>query len=145
MPDYDDFIGTVAERADAPPQEAERAACATLQTLAERLTTGETEDIAERLPAQLRSCLDGAGPFEAFHVDEFLRRVAERARLDRPRAERDARAVFVALWHTVGPHEFDDLRAELPHDFDPLLYDALHEPALPPAGILATLSTAEFA
>src|SRR4051794_30783528 len=75
MPDYDGFISTVAERADAPPEEAERAACATLQTLAERLTAGETEDIAERLPAQLRSCLDGAGPFEAFHADEFLRRV----------------------------------------------------------------------
>src|SRR3954467_2972552 len=101
MPDYDGFISTVAERADAPPQEAERAACATLETLAERLTAGETEDIAERLPAQLRSCLKGAGPFEAFHADEFLRRVAERAGLDHSRTERDVRAVFVALRCTV--------------------------------------------
>jgi uncharacterized protein (DUF2267 family) len=145
MPDYDGFISTVAARAEAPSEEAERAACATLETLAERLTAGETEDIAERLPAQLRSCLEGAGPFEAFHADEFLRRVAERAGLDRSRAERDARAVFVALRRTVGAHEFDDLRAELPRDFDPLVADALHEPVQPPAGILATLSTDEFA
>lgn len=92
MVDFEDFIGTVSERAHASAEEAERAACATLQTLAERLTAGETEDVAERLPAELRACLDAAGAYEAFHADEFLRRVGERAGLDRTRAEEvDAR------------------------------------------------------
>jgi uncharacterized protein (DUF2267 family) len=145
MVDYQGFISTVAEHAHAPAEEAERAACATLQTLAERLTAGETEDVAERLPAELRACLEGAGAFEPFHVDEFLRRVEERAGLDRSHAERDARAVFVALWRAVGPDEFDDLRAELPNDFEPLLGDALREPAPPPAaGTEATVSFDEF-
>jgi uncharacterized protein (DUF2267 family) len=145
MVDYDGFISTVSERAHAPTEEAERAACATLQTLAERLTAGETEDVAELLPAQLRACLDAPGAFEPFHADEFLRRIAERAGLDRSHAERDARAVFVALWRAVGPDEFADLRAELPTDFEPLLDDALHEPPPPPpAGTAATMSIDEF-
>jgi uncharacterized protein (DUF2267 family) len=145
MVDYDGFISTVSERAHAPSEEAERAACATLQTLAERLTAGETEDIAEQLPEQLRACLDARGAYEPFHADEFLRRGAARAALPRPHAERDARAVFVALWRAVGPEEFDDLRSELPKDFEPLLDDALHQPpAPPPAGTVATMSIDEF-
>src|SRR3954471_21454157 len=109
MLDYRDFIRTVSERADASPEDADRAARATLRTLAERLTAGETEDIVERLPAELRACLEGVDGFEPFHADEFLRRVAERAVLDRSQAERAARAVFVALWRALGPDEFGDL------------------------------------
>ena len=86
MVDYQGFIGIVSDRARVTADEAERAACATVQTLAERLTTGEMEDIAVGLPDELRRCMDGAGPFEAFHADEFLRRVEERAGLDRATA-----------------------------------------------------------
>src|SRR4051794_33212828 len=143
--DYQGFISTVSERAQASAEEAQRAACATLQTLAERLTAGETEDVAERLPPALRACIDAAGPPQPFHADEFLRRIAERAGLDRAHAEQDARAVFVALWRAVGPDEFHDLRSELPKDFEPLLDDALHEPPpQPEAGIDATMSADAF-
>jgi hypothetical protein len=91
MPAYDGFISTRASAVRGGRARRLR----TSETLAERLTTGETEDIAERLPVQLGSCLKGAGLFE-------------------------------------------DLRAELPHDLDPLLGDALHKPARPPAGWNAT-------
>jgi uncharacterized protein (DUF2267 family) len=145
MVGYEGFIGTVGERAHVARAEAERASCATLQTLAERLTSGETEDVAACLPPELRRCLDGAGDFEPFHADEFLRRIAQRAGLEPPDAERDVRAVFVALWRAVGPDEFADLRSELPKDFEPLLDDALREPAPPPpAGTEATLTADEF-
>jgi uncharacterized protein (DUF2267 family) len=128
---YEEFISAVRETAHIPGDEAERAACATLQTLSERISSGETSDIAERLPDQLRSCLSPADDFAPFHADEFLRRVSERASLDAPAAERDASAVFSALFRTVGPEEFHDLRSELPEDFDPLLDEALHnEPVL---------------
>jgi uncharacterized protein (DUF2267 family) len=131
--DYQDFIATVRNTADIPDDEAERVACATLQTLAERISTGESEDLAERLPGELRSCLLSADDQDRFHVDEFIRRISERAGVDPPSAERDARAVFGALWLAVGPDEFADMRSELPEDFEPLLDDALREP--PPPGI----------
>src|SRR4051812_16200085 len=103
MLDHGGFIRTVSERADASPKDADRAARATLRTLGERLTAGERDDIAERLPAELRACLEGVDDLDPFDADEFLRRVAERADLDRSHAERAARAVFVALWRALGP------------------------------------------
>jgi uncharacterized protein (DUF2267 family) len=123
--DYEDFIGTVREAAHIPGDEAERVACATLQTLSERITAGETEDLRERLPAELHRCLDGGRAPDRFHVDEFVRRIAQRAGVDAPSVERDVRAVFGALWRAVGPDEFADMRAQLPKDFDPLIDDAL--------------------
>jgi uncharacterized protein (DUF2267 family) len=134
MVDYETFIATVSRTADVDGDEAERAACATLKTLSERITTGEAQDIAGRLPDGLRSCLDPDGPPETFSLDEFLRRVTERARVDRSHAERDAEAVFAALWSAVGPDEFADMRSQLPKDFDPLLDRAVAEaPAPAPA------------
>ncbi len=127
---YQDFIATVQEVAHIADDEAERASCATLQTLAERISTGETEDLAERLPDELRSCLT-ADERDRFHVDEFIRRISERAGLEPPAAERDARAVLGALWLAVGPDEFADMRSELPNDFAPLLDGALRD-APPP-------------
>jgi uncharacterized protein (DUF2267 family) len=86
MLDCGGFIRTVSERADASLENADRAAGATLRAPGERLTAGERDDIGERLPAELRACLEGAGDLEPFDADEFLRRVAERADLDRSHA-----------------------------------------------------------
>lgn len=124
---YDAFIATVERGAHIPSDEAQRAACATLQTLSERISQGETADIRDRLPEQLRSCLRAADAPASFPADDFLRRVAERTGLDQPSAERDARAVFSALFRSLGPEEFQDLRTELPDDFDPLLDAALRD------------------
>jgi hypothetical protein len=44
------FITTVVGRAELPRAEPERAAYTTLHTLAQCVSTGEAEDIAERLP-----------------------------------------------------------------------------------------------
>jgi uncharacterized protein (DUF2267 family) len=124
---YERFITTVQRDAEIPGDEAQRAACATLQTLGERISSGEARDIAERLPEELGSCLSPAGHRDTFDINEFLHRVAARAEIDEPAAQRDARAVFGALFRTVGPEEFHDMRSELPKDFDPLLAEALRE------------------
>jgi uncharacterized protein (DUF2267 family) len=131
--DYADFITTVERQAGVSGEEAERAACTTLGTLAQRLSVGEATDIARRLPGDLRSCLVAEGPPERFHVDEFVRRIAAQVGVDPATAERDARAVFSALALAVGPDEFADLRSELPKDFDPLLDAALVEAPPRPA------------
>jgi uncharacterized protein (DUF2267 family) len=123
--DYESFITTVEGTAHVSAEEARAAACATLDVLSKRITAGEAEDIAFRLPPELRECIDPAGPPERFHVDEFLRRVAERVGAGEDAAERDARGVFSALWSAVGPDEFADMRAQLPNDFGPLLDEAI--------------------
>ncbi|MGW5160862.1 DUF2267 domain-containing protein [Nonomuraea wenchangensis] len=119
--DYQEFITIVEQAADVPAEEAERVSCLTLRTLARRITMGEAEDLGERLPDRLRPCVQADGPTEKFHLDEFIRRIAEQMEVDPDTAERRACGVLAALWRAVGPDEFDDLRSELPSDFAPLL------------------------
>jgi uncharacterized protein (DUF2267 family) len=119
--EYEQFIKTIQRKAEISWGEAERAAATTLSTLAERISAGEARDIAEQLPGDLGKWLSGANGAQPFHVDEFLRRIAEREEVDLDTAERHARAVFTALGRSVDIDELEDLAAELPKDFEPLL------------------------
>jgi uncharacterized protein (DUF2267 family) len=119
------FLDIVAETAGISLEEAERAARATLSTLAERITRGEADDIAGFLPRELRGELTAAPePAEPFGLDEFVRRVAEREGVDPATASGHAQAVFTALGQAVAPGELRDMAAQLPRDFEPLLQAA---------------------
>jgi uncharacterized protein (DUF2267 family) len=118
--DYDRFIELVAQWADTGFDSAERAVRATLETLADRIDRGEARQIAERLPPEIAPWVATALPAQRFDVDEFLRRVADREGVRIDEAERQARAVFWVLRHVL-EKQFDDLVAELPKDFAPLL------------------------
>ena len=123
--DYERFLDLVQQLAHRSREDAERAARATLQTLAERISAGQARDLAEQLPPELAPWIATTGDAEAFDVDEFLRRVAEREGAEVARAERDARAVFAALGRSVRRRkEIDDLVSELPRSFGPLLDEA---------------------
>jgi uncharacterized protein (DUF2267 family) len=102
--------------------EAERAVRATLETLAERITRGEAEDVAVFLPSELRPLLTAKPePAEAVSAGEFVRRVAEREGVDKSVARDHVRAIFVALGAAVAPGELRDMAAQLPKDFEPFL------------------------
>jgi uncharacterized protein (DUF2267 family) len=122
--EYQQFVGIVQRELPLLSREqADRAAQATFQTLAERLSRGQARDLVEQLP--------GSGPWlftetdaEPFDYDEFVRRVAKREGVDEATAERHARAVFAALGRAIDPAELADLIAELPEDFGPLVAEA---------------------
>jgi uncharacterized protein (DUF2267 family) len=122
--EHERFITTVQQKAGISRPEAERAARATLETLAERLSAGEARDLAAQLPPKLAPWLATEGGAEPFDVDEFIRRVAAREQVDLATAEQHARAVFDALGRTVSEDEIDDMAAELPNDFKPLIAEA---------------------
>jgi uncharacterized protein (DUF2267 family) len=119
--DYERFITTVERAADIGRARARRAAEATLETLAERISKGEARDLAMRLPPELAPWIATDRDADGFGVDEFLRRVAEREGVDLDVAESHAKAVFTALGEAVGPEELADLLSELPREFAPLL------------------------
>jgi uncharacterized protein (DUF2267 family) len=119
--DYERFIATVGRAADIGREPARRAAKATLETLAERISQGEARDLAEELPPQLAPWIATDSPADRFGVDEFLRRVAEREGVDLDTAERHVEAVSTALGQAVSPAELADLASELPREFAPLL------------------------
>jgi uncharacterized protein (DUF2267 family) len=125
---YTGFIQTIERDAALPPEGAERAARATLQTLGERLSGGEAHDLADRLPDEAAPWIDNDNTSEPFDLGEFLRRVAMREGVsDAELASQHARAVFAALGATVGHDELHDMASELPKDFDELVQVAWQE------------------
>lgn len=103
-------------------QEAEQAAMATLKALGERISGGETKDLAAQLPAPLDRALPAAGGGQRFGIEEFYERVASYEGSDDPRdARRHARAVVAALKASITGGEFDQIQAQLPQEYGDLL------------------------
>lgn len=123
---YERFLTTIQQQAGMSWAEAERAARAVLETLGERSSLGQAQDLAGDLPEEMRPwLLDHPPDAEGFDAREFVRRVAEREDTDLETAERHSRAVFVALARLVRGDEIADLLSELPKDYERLLGQAV--------------------
>jgi uncharacterized protein (DUF2267 family) len=97
-----------------------------LETLGERITHGEVQDVEARLPSELRAPLERGdqlsnGAARPLSVRDFVLRVAEREGVTPDTAREHARAVFLTLREVVGEKEFSDVLAQLPKDYDVLL------------------------
>jgi len=120
---FDQFIDLVAQRADVALSRAQALTYATLRTLAERISGGEARDLAEQLPAELKPMLSELVDenAESFDVDEFVRRVAERASVDGEVTREAVRAVMVTLREAVTPGEWDEVTSQLSADYNELV------------------------
>src|SRR5689334_666952 len=120
--DRDEFIQLVLERAGVPPSRrldgmpvtdaemAETLVRATLQVLAQRISGGEARDIGRQLPPPLDEWLQPEHEnAEAFDLEVFVQRVADRAFVDFDAARAGARAVFRTLREAVTGDEFEDV------------------------------------
>lgn len=118
---YDDFINTVASRARVSTDQAATITRATLETLADRISGGEANELADQLPEgvddYLRKPLPTRETAERFGLGEFVQRVSERAGVDGPLASAGVRAVFTTTREAVPADEFDDMVAQLPKEF----------------------------
>jgi uncharacterized protein (DUF2267 family) len=118
---YDEFIGQVQHRARlASRGEAVKAARATLGVLGQRLFGGEAEDLAAQLPQEIQPYLKQAKADDSFGLDEFYQRVSETEGVDLPVAVYHARAVVSVVSNAVSEGEIEDVRAQLPDEYDPL-------------------------
>lgn len=119
--DYETFEQTVSERAGVPRERAEALIRATLETLSERLTGGEANDLAAQLPEPAKEWLTTAvEPAASFGLDEFIARVATRAGIppeEIGEAREATRAVFTTLREAVTGGEFNDVMSQLPGEF----------------------------
>jgi len=116
---YEDFVRHVERVASArlDSQSAERVIAATLTTLGECLPSKAARDLAAQLPGRLQAPLTAAATRpEAISVEEFLRRLAERAEVSPSEALHHARAVMDALAEAVTGHELEHVRDQLPED-----------------------------
>lgn len=127
MVGYDEFIDAVATRAGVSSEQARTITEATLDTLADRITGGEADDIAQMLPDRLADHMRKPPSREhanAFGRGEFVQRVSARAGVDSAVAGAGARAVFGTLRDAVTGDEFDDMVAQLPREFYEMLQPA---------------------
>jgi uncharacterized protein (DUF2267 family) len=95
---------------------------ATLEVLAQRISGGETRDLAEQLPPEFDEALQPENEkAEPFDLEVFIQRVADRALVDFDAARAGVRAVFQTLSEAVTGDEFDDVLAQLPREYTELL------------------------
>jgi uncharacterized protein (DUF2267 family) len=95
---------------------------AVLETLAERIAPGETEQLRVRLPVALHPALERgeAHPDPRMSRQEFVRRVARRARMPEDRAAELAREVFARL-RQILREDFPDVTVQLSPDYRDLI------------------------
>jgi uncharacterized protein (DUF2267 family) len=121
MMQFDEFVGQVQHRARLPSSgDALKAIRVTLETLAERLSGEEPRNLASQLPQEIGIFLGEKGKAERFSSDEFFQRVAKRENSDLPDAVQHVRAVFSVINDAASKGEVDDLRSQLPEDYDAL-------------------------
>jgi uncharacterized protein (DUF2267 family) len=115
---YEDFIEAVARRAGVSADQATTITRATLETLADRISGGEANDLANQLPEGLDDHLRKPQEHvEPFGLGEFVQRITARAGVDDVLASAGAHAVLTTLHEAVTGDEFEDMVAQLPTEF----------------------------
>ena len=113
-----EFLESVTVRGRLSPQQVERLTEATLTVLADRISAGEAEDLAAQLPKGVRDWLvSKEEPAQKFDLEDFIRRVSERAAVDLDTATRGTWAVLSTIRRGVTTGEFEDMLAQLPKEF----------------------------
>ncbi|ADB29258.1 conserved hypothetical protein [Kribbella flavida DSM 17836] len=115
---YDEAL-TKVQRATgvSSREEAQQLALAFLRTLGERLSGGETFDLASQLPLHLAEALPPLGSGEPFGVQEFYRRLAHRTGTDEQTAALHTRALMSLLREAVTGTAYAHVLAQLPQEY----------------------------
>jgi uncharacterized protein (DUF2267 family) len=112
----DEFLRRTAVRAGTGTDGAELLATAVFYALGRALTAPDFETMAAELPEEYDPLLAPARrpPVDILPVEDFLRRVADRAGVDVATARAASEAVLETLGERLAGGEVDDLRKELP-------------------------------
>lgn len=120
--DFSRFVQRVQERSHTPSREASTmATISVLTTLSERISPGQRRNLSAQLPNELKPMFLSGEHQEGFGAREFVRRVKGRCGVDHDEAEALTQAVLGTLGEAITPGEIDDVAAELPREYDPLL------------------------
>ena len=115
------FIAEVSNLAELDSNEdTEKAIRATLETLKERLADNEPSNLAAQLPPEIAVFVDGDGGREAFSVQEFYERVAQKEGTNSEEAVKHAQAVATVLQTAVTGGELENVRSQLDNDYEEL-------------------------
>lgn len=130
---YNEFIGDVQHRLELPTEgEAVRATRIVLTTLGQRLGEGEAADLAGPLPMEIDRYLTESDSGGQFSYQEFVDRIAAEAGIDEGDAHYYAQAIVALVAECVPESELEQVRAQLPDDYDELFEFAQAEAGATP-------------
>ena len=123
-PPAETILDKVAARAGVDRRTARKATDAVLETLAERIAAGETDDLMDLLPVEFHPALKrgkavGGTQARRMPLEVFVDHVVKRADVPESEARNYARAVMRTLREVLG-EEFYDITSELPREYDVL-------------------------
>jgi uncharacterized protein (DUF2267 family) len=121
---YKEFTDAVQKAAQLQSEEQTvKAIEATLTTLSERVVGKEASELAAQLPEEIGAYLRGReGEMgERFSLEEFYKRVSDRAGVSGSDAASYAKAIFATLNAAVSAGEYGDIKSNLPPDYQELV------------------------
>jgi uncharacterized protein (DUF2267 family) len=121
--DYAKFIKEVKVRMNTDSEEeALKAIKAVFESLSEHLAGEEPRHLAAQLPPDIGKYLKSPGGASSFSVDDFFRKVGEKANVDKKTAVQHVRSVMEVLRMAVSRGELEDVKSQLPKE----LYEVLN-------------------
>lgn len=118
---YSDFIQQVKSQIDIDSDEqTEQVIEATLETLGERLSRTEQENLAAQVVNELKNMLMKRTDVHSYDLEEFYNRVSARADIGYPKAVQRSQAVVNVLSSTISQGEIEDILSEIDKDFGEL-------------------------
>jgi uncharacterized protein (DUF2267 family) len=115
-----DFVSRVARRENAPVEVAERHTAVVMTALGQALDDETYRHLTARLPRTFAPLLPKGEFAGGVSADSFVRKVADRAGLDPPQAQRVAEVVLETLARRIGG-DAEDLMTFLPVALHPAL------------------------
>lgn len=122
---YEHFVRLVQNLAELPTaDDAISIIRVTLETLTDRLPPDVADRVAKELPEEIGNFMRNRGePQTEFSLEEFFKRVQQRASLNVADSVHQVRAVTEVLRESISPNELENMYANLPEDFRQL-FDA---------------------
>ncbi len=129
---YDEFLKRVQDYSGLTAKDdAENIIKATLETLGERLSRKEREDISSQLPAELKGYFFRWEKTDRFALEDFYTRAAARMNMRYPEGIRYAQAVIRAVQDAVAPGELAHILRDVDKEYQELFNSRPEGPASP--------------
>jgi uncharacterized protein (DUF2267 family) len=108
------MVARLRNEAGLERDEAERTLLFVLQSLVDRLTGEEADDLVSQLPAELKMAITITPEAEEMSSTQFVSLVAGELNVDEDEARNRINAVFHVLKEAVTPGEYHDVLVQLP-------------------------------
>lgn len=115
---YHVFVERVKDEAGFESlEDAARIIKVVLETLGERISKTEREELAAQVPHELKEYLHKCCEKDRYPLEEFYDRITQRADIGYPDAVRQTLAIIRVLQEAVSPGELRDILNELPDQY----------------------------